>query len=104
MHSSKYGWLEESDTLPDKIAHLFSLIQDNEVDHLGSYLESSEFSEGNAFLRWESYKEDIGMPLTNGKSVHMCDLSPLNVAIKSKSFGSVKLLLERYSNSFREYF
>lgn len=83
---------------------MFTLIKDNEIDHLNHAIFSHCNGESIAYLRWEGNQEEV-LHLVDGSVVRVSDLSPLSVAIVKKSFGQVKNLVERFSGQgLREYY
>lgn len=71
--------------------HVCNLIKDNEIDHLRELLAS--FSPAKlAQLRWSENEEVV----FNG--VKVCQLSPLGLAVKSKSLACIKLIVEKYGS------
>jgi len=71
--------------------HVCNLIKDNEIDHLRELLAS--FSPAKlAQLRWSENEEVVF------SGVKVCQLSPLALAVKSKSLACIKLIVEKYGS------
>jgi hypothetical protein len=68
-----------------------NLIKDNEIDHLRELLVSLSPAK-LAQLRWTENEEvAIG-------GVKVCELTPLALAVKSKSLACLKLIVEKYGS------
>ena len=81
---------EEDDAGALDSGHVCNLIKDNEIDHLRELLTNATVS--LAKLRWSENEEQV----MNGVKVN--ELTPLELAVKSKSLACLKLIVEKYSS------
>jgi len=100
-HISKWGWNDIED---DRVENIFTLIKDNEVDHLSQVVSAQCHGDSIAYLRLENNNQEI-FELMGGRFLTLGEISPLAYAIYSKSFGVVKYFAEHFSaQAFREFY
>jgi hypothetical protein len=80
----------------DRLAHIYNLIKDNEIDHLKAMIDGSGAS-GIAHLRFDfvEYDEEV-LRLADDQTINVSELNPILLAIKYKSFACLNYLIETF--------
>lgn len=82
---------DEEDAGAMDSAHVCNLIKDNEIDHLRELLTNVSSHVTLAKLRWTENEEQVV------SGVKVSQLTPLALAVRSKSLACLKLIVEKYS-------
>lgn len=86
----------ENEISYDRLNHVFSLIKDNEVDHLRAMIEGSAVS-GIAHLKFSyvDYDEDV-INLTDDQRITVSQINPILLAARYKSYACLSYLIETF--------